>query len=147
MQSEPFDLSEQLPDIEFEIERFRADPTANPLPLSTSGKLEIFSQRIADFGYHDCQGHPMWFEKKEWLGNSLATTYPLHLISNQPTHRLHSQLDNAEMSQKNKIHGKEPVMINSKDASDRDIKNGDIVLLYNARGKVLAGAKISDNIG
>ena len=50
------------------------------------------------------------------------------------------------MSQKNKIHGKEPVMINSKDASDRDIKNGDIVLLYNARGKVLAGAKISDNI-
>ena len=55
-------------------------------------------------------------------------------------------LDNAEMSQKNKIHGKEPVMINSKDASDRDIKNGDIVLLYNARGKVLAGAKISDNI-
>ena len=50
------------------------------------------------------------------------------------------------MSQKNKIHGKEPVMINSKDALDRDIKNGDIVLLYNARGKVLAGARISDNV-
>jgi len=59
----------------------------------------------------------------------------LHLISNQPKYRLHSQLDNAEMSQNSKIHGKEPVMINSKDALDRDIKNGDIVLLYNARGK------------
>jgi biotin/methionine sulfoxide reductase len=70
----------------------------------------------------------------------------LHLISNQPKYRLHSQLDNAEMSQKNKIHGKEPVMINSKDALDRDIKNGDIVLLYNARGRVLAGARISDNV-
>ena len=50
------------------------------------------------------------------------------------------------MSQKSKIHGKEPVMINSKDAAERDIKNGDIVLLYNARGRVLAGAKISDNV-
>ena len=31
------------------------------------------------------------------------------------------------MSQKSKIHGKEPVMINSKDASERDIK---MVILF-----------------
>ena len=125
------------------FDKFRRDPSRFPLQ-TPSGKIEISSDTISSFQLPDCHSHPYWFEPYEWLGN--VDEYPLHLISNQPTHRLHSQLDNAEMSQKNKIHGKEPVMINSKDASDRDIKNGDIVLLYNARGKVLAGAKISDNI-
>ena len=70
----------------------------------------------------------------------------MHLISSQPKHRLHSQLDNGLDSQNSKINGREPVLINSNDALNRDIENGDIVLLYNARGKVLAGANISDNV-
>jgi len=122
---------------------FRKDP--NKFPLNTpSGKIEISSSTIANFELTDCFSHPYWFEPYEWLGN--ANKYPLHLISNQPKHRLHGQLDNAPSSLDSKINGKEPIMINSLDASNRDIKNGDIVMLYNARGKVLAGANISDNV-
>ena len=125
------------------FDKFRKDPAHFPLQ-TPSGKIEISSETIANFQLPDCYSHPYWFEPYEWLGN--VNEYPLHLISNQPTHRLHGQLDNAVESQKSKINGKEPVMINSKDAFDRDIKKGDIVMLYNARGRVLAGAKISDNV-
>ena len=125
------------------FDEFRKDPANFPLK-TPSGKIEISSETIANFQLSDCHSHPYWFEPYEWLGN--VDKYPLHLISNQPSHRLHGQLDNAEMSQNSKINGKEPVTINSIDALDRDIKNGDIVMLYNARGRVLAGASISDNV-
>src|SRR5262245_45161307 len=74
------------------LETFRADPEANPLQ-TPSGKIEIFSQTIADFGYPDCGAHPTWYDKREWLGSPLAKRFPLHLMSNQPRTRLHSQLD------------------------------------------------------
>ena len=70
----------------------------------------------------------------------------MHLISNQPEYRLHSQLDNAEYSIKNKIKNREPVLINIEDAKEKKIKNNDIVLIFNERGKVLAGARLTDKI-
>ena len=122
---------------------FRKDPINFPLN-TPSGKIEISSKTISDFQLSDCFSHPYWFEPYEWLGN--IDEYPLHLISNQPTHRLHSQLDNAANSQNSKIKGKEPVMINPSDALERDIQDGDIVMLFNKRGRVLAGANISDSV-
>ncbi len=47
--------------------RFRADPVAFPLG-TPSGRIEIYSERIASFGYDDCPGHPVWQEPAEWLG-------------------------------------------------------------------------------
>ena len=122
---------------------FRKDPINFPLK-TPSGKIEISSETISNFQLSDCFSHPYWFEPYEWLGN--IDEYPLHLISNQPTHRLHSQLDNAANSQNSKIKGKEPVMINPLDALERDIQDGDIVMLFNKRGRVLAGANISDSV-
>ena len=122
---------------------FRKDPINFPLK-TPSGKIEISSETISNFQLSDCFSHPYWFEPYEWLGN--IDEYPLHLISNQPTHRLHSQLDNAANSQNSKIKGKEPVMINPSDALERDIQDGDIVMLFNKRGRVLAGANISDSV-
>ena len=122
---------------------FRKDPVNFSLN-TPSGKIEISSETISNFQLSDCFSHPYWFEPYEWLGN--IDEYPLHLISNQPTHRLHSQLDNAANSQNSKINGKEPVMINTSDALKRNIKGGDIVMLFNKRGRVLAGANISDSV-
>ena len=122
---------------------FRKDPINFPLK-TPSGKIEISSETISNFQLSDCFSHPYWFEPYEWLGN--IDEYPLHLISNQPTHRLHSQLDNAANSQNSTIKGKEPVMINPSDALERDIQDGDIVMLFNKRGRVLAGANISDSV-
>src|SRR5882672_9337719 len=36
---------------------FRADPQRRPLK-TPSGRIEIFSERVASFGYDDCPGHP-----------------------------------------------------------------------------------------
>ncbi len=122
---------------------FRADPDANPLKTA-SGKIEIFSQSIDDFGYDDCPGHPTWLEPAEWLGSSIASDYPLHLLSNQPRARLHSQLDCATVSRATKIQGREPVWINTADAADRGIHDGVVVRIFNDRGALLAGAHVTE---
>ena len=126
------------------LEAFRADPTANPL-RTPSGRIEIFSETVASFGYADCPGHPAWLEPLEWLGQA-DTRYPLHLISNQPSTKLHSQLDHGGHSRKSKIHGREPVTLHPDDAAARNINDGDIVRLFNDRGACLSAAIISDTI-
>lgn len=54
--------------------------------------------------------------------------------------RLHSQLDDAEVSRRSKIAGHEPVVMNADDARSRNITDGDIVRVFNERGACLAGA-------
>jgi biotin/methionine sulfoxide reductase len=139
----PVDLRPQLPEGVHVLESFRADPENNPLN-TPSGKIEIFSQTISDFGYADCIGHPAWYEKREWLGGGLAERFPLHLLSNQPRTRLHSQLDQGVTSQESKIRGREPMRMNPRDADRRGIRDGDVVWVFNDRGAFLAGVSLSD---
>jgi len=125
------------------FKNFRDNPVKNPLN-TPSGKIEITSNIIKNYNLKDCKGHPTWIEPYEWLGNK--DNFPLHLISNQPEYRLHGQLDNADYSLKNKIKDREPVLINSADAKERNIENNDIVLIFNKRGRVFAGARLSDEV-
>jgi len=127
------------------LERFRADPVAAPLP-TPSGRLEIFSRTIAGFGEADCPGHPVWLEPEEWLGAPAAKQFPIQLIANQPATRLHSQLDFGRISLASKIKGREPITLNAMDAAERDIAEGDVVLVRNARGAFLAGARLSNDL-
>jgi biotin/methionine sulfoxide reductase len=127
------------------LEQFRADPVANPLK-TPSGLIEIFSAEIDSFGYADCPGHAQWMEPSEWLGSAKAQRYPLHLISDQPHTKLHSQLDHASLSRNNKVAGREPVTLHAQDAQQRGIHAGDVVRIWNDRGACLAGAVISDQI-
>ena len=54
------------------FEKFR-DESQSAIKLSTpSGRIEIFSEKIAGFGYDDCLGHPAWLEPAEWLGSAIA---------------------------------------------------------------------------
>jgi biotin/methionine sulfoxide reductase len=124
---------------------FRAEPTAKPLK-TPSGKIEIYSERIAGFGYDDCPGHPVWMEPLEWLGSDKAKAYPLHMISNQPAGKLHSQMDFAGESLHLKVKGREPVLIHPDDAKQRGIAHHDIVRVFNERGATLAAAVVSDGI-
>ncbi|HEU5276176.1 MAG TPA: molybdopterin-dependent oxidoreductase, partial [Xanthobacteraceae bacterium] len=71
---------------------FRADPEAHRLATPT-GRIELYSERIAAFGYDDCPPHPAWLEPAEWLGGAGGRGFPLHLVSSQPRSRLHSQMD------------------------------------------------------
>ena len=124
---------------------FRNDPDANEL-ATPSGKIEIFSERIAGFDYDDCPGHAVWQEPYEWLGARGAERFPLHVISNQPKTRLHSQLDLGKTAQDSKIQGREPALINPGDAAARGIAPGDVMRVFNDRGSCLAGAIVTDDI-
>jgi biotin/methionine sulfoxide reductase len=127
------------------LEAFRADPERHRL-RTPSGRIEIGSATIAGFAIPDFPGHAVWREPAEWLGSAKAGTYPLHLLSDQPARRLHSQLDASLYSQAGKIAGREPVDIHPDDAAARGISDGDIVELFNDRGRCLAGARLCTGI-
>lgn len=126
---------------------FRADPHANAL-ATPSGRLELASATIEGFGYHDCAGHPQWYEPYERLGGPgpEAARYGLHLVSNQPSVRLHSQYDHAPISQATKVAGREPIRIHPDAAAARGIVNGGVVRVFNDRGSCLAGVVVSDRV-
>ena len=126
------------------LKQFRDDPETYPLK-TPSGKIEIFSERVAAFGYQEAPGFPFWNEPKEWLGRP-ANDYRLHLISNQPANKLHSQLDHGRYSRIFKINGREPVLINPEDAVSRGIQDGALVRVYSPRGSCLCTAVLSEDI-
>jgi biotin/methionine sulfoxide reductase len=121
---------------------FRQNPSASPLP-TPSGKIEIFSETVENFGYDDCRGHPQWYPQRT---ETDAIRYPMHLVCNQPHQRLHSQLDYGDFSRSTKIKDREPARMNPVDAAARGISEGDIVRLFNDRGSCLAAAVISDKV-
>ena len=123
---------------------FFEDPDKNPLG-TPSGKIEIFSETIDSFNYEDCPGHPTWMEPAEWLG-AKEKAYPLHLISNQPKTKLHSQMDNGALSSSIKIKGHQPLEMNPDDAKSRGITQGDIVRVFNGRGSCLCGVNITTDV-
>lgn len=123
---------------------FIEDPILNALGTD-SGLIEIYSQKIASYNYDDCKAHPAWFEPIEWLGNA-SKKAPFHLLTSHPANRLHSQLCHTSLRDKYAVKGREPILINKKDAKKLDIKNGDIVRVFNDRGEILAGAVLSDDI-
>lgn len=125
------------------LQEFRADPLAHRL-ATPSGKIEIFSQTIASFQYDDCPGHPVWLEPLEWLGR--ADPGQLHMISNQPRNKLHSQLDHGPVSRADRAQGREPMTMHPHDAAARGLTEGQIVRVYNARGACYAQLRLSDEI-
>ncbi|WP_380178520.1 molybdopterin-dependent oxidoreductase [Kalamiella sp. sgz302252] len=120
---------------------FRKDPQRYPLP-TPSGKIEIFSQKIADFHYADCPGHPVWLAPQQ----QPDAGHPFWLIANQPETRLHSQFDFGDYSLSGKRGGREVCTLNPEDAMRLDIREGDVIQLENMRGIVLASARISDEV-
>ncbi len=125
------------------LKDFIESPAENPLE-TPSGKIELFSDKINSFNYSDCAGHPKWFEDKEYLGNARA--YKLHLLSNQPKFKLHSQLDNGKVAQYEKSRGRAIVEMNKADAEARRLTNKMMVRVFNDRGSCLAVVQISEKI-
>ncbi len=119
----------------------REDPEQFPLK-TPSGKIELFSETVASFGYDSCPGYARWMEPAEWLGSPLARKYPLHLVSPQPDGKLHSQMDHGRESRRFKVKGRTVIKMPAAAASARGIENGDIVRVFSARGECLAAALI-----
>jgi anaerobic selenocysteine-containing dehydrogenase len=138
---------------------FYDDPEANPLKTPT-GKLEFFSQRLADHFPDDKERppFPQWIEKgpshDERISSPRAKQYPLLFVSNHPRWRTHAENDDITWTREIrtcKVKGHdgymyEPVWIHPVDAAARGIKDGDIVKLINERGTVLGGAIVWERI-
>lgn len=123
---------------------FREDSEVSALG-TPSGFVEIYSRKIASYGYDDCKGHPIWMEKAERShGGPGSDKYPLWLQSAHPDKRLHSQMCESEALRSTyTIQGREPVYLNPEDAAARGVQHGDVVRVFNDRGQLLAGAYVS----
>ena len=127
------------------LSEFRADPQGKPLG-TPSGLIELVSETIGAYGYADCPAHPSWLEPYERLGTDAALKHPLHLVSNQPIGRLHSQYDHGEASQQQKHKGREVCRLNPSEAAARGLQEADVVRIYNDRGACLAAVHITDAV-
>lgn len=123
----------------------RESPEERPL-ATPSGRLELYSSRVAGFGYEDCPGQATWMEPAEWLGSPLAERFSLHLVSPQPDGKLHSQYDAGQESSRFKRHGRTVLWMHPADASSRGIDDGDIVEVWNDRGCCLAAAGLTADL-
>ena len=138
---------------------FYEDPEQWPMSTPT-GKLEFYSQRLADAFPDDDERPPVphWIEASEShderLSGQRAEKYPLLVVSNHPRWRVHAQLDDINWFREIetcKVKGPdgylyEPMWIHPVDAAARSIVNGDVVVCYNERGRVLLGAYVTERI-
>ncbi len=122
---------------------FYEDPEENPLNTE-SGKIELYCQTIADFDVPDCPPIPKFLEPVEYLGN--AKPGQVHVVSPHPYYRLHSQMANTKVRNEEHVQGRQHVLISVEDAEEQGIADGDLVELYNDRGTVICGARVTDKI-
>ncbi|UJF18055.1 molybdopterin-dependent oxidoreductase [Vibrio sp. SS-MA-C1-2] len=115
---------------------FRADPDRFPLKTA-SGKIEIYSQTIADFNYRDCPPFPQWMEPEEWALENKENGF--HLVTPHKSNQLHSQLADKTMYS-------EFVYIHPEDANYLSVNEGDKVLISNLRGAIVAVVKKTNKV-
>ncbi|KKN00004.1 hypothetical protein LCGC14_1142160 [marine sediment metagenome] len=121
-----------------EIEDLENNPFGTP-----SGKIEIFSQRIADINDPNNPPIPKYLSRWEDRNDPLTEKYPLQLLSPHPKNRVHSELFLVEWLKEVEPH---IAWINSIDAEPRGIKNGDELIVFNDRGKLTIKAWLTERI-
>ena len=146
------------------MRQFYENPENYPLDTPT-GKLEFWSEALAEHFPDDKERTPMarWiiggpaeegWTHDESLWGERCKTYPLLITANPARFRVHVQGDDIAWFREIetvKVKGAdgylyEPVWFAPEDAEARGIHNGDIVKVFNERGTVLFGARISERI-
>lgn len=115
------------------------------IPFDTpSGKIEIFSKTLYNLGRpEEIPGTPRHIFCAEGPEDRFKAKYPLQLIAYHTKKRCHSQHDQNKLLQE-----LDPtaLWINPADASERGIKTGDMVEIFNDRGIIRIPAKVTDRI-
>ncbi len=143
---------------------FYEDPENNPLDTPT-GKIEFWSQALADNFPDDKERQPMakwivggpksegWTHDETFWGER-CKDYTLLVTANPAKWRVHVQGDDIKWFREIetcKVKAKdgyfyEPIWMAPEDAKARGIEDGDIVKLFNERGTILFGARISERV-
>jgi anaerobic dimethyl sulfoxide reductase subunit A len=118
------------------------DPTNNPF-RTPSGKIEIYSERLAELNDSKLPPIPKYIETWENRNDPLIQRYPLQLITTHCRRRAHSQ--NETLPWLRELVPQE-LEINIADAEVRGIKTGDLVRAFNERGQVIMPARVSKRI-
>lgn len=146
-----YDIETQQPSLQLPLKLFSDDPVKNPIS-TPSGKIEIYSQRIVDFwGANNPAAPPIpkYMEPTESTKSTLATKYPLLWMNGGSKFGRHSQWNNMPLLRDDEqqfINGYKALLINTKDATDRGLKYGDAVRVFNDRGQILCSAKITERV-
>ena len=104
----------------------------NLFPSTPSGKIELKSQTLAD-RWGAAAILPDWRER--------VVSYPLMLISPASDKRISSTLGGLVTS-----HQVPPLLMNPKDAAQRDLRQGIEVRLWNERGEVILPLAVSEAV-
>ncbi len=123
-----------------------------------SGKIEFESSSLKKFDSSDEERPPLPRYIESWEGHHttrLYTKYPLQLISPHPRFSFHTHQDYKEawMNEikdhrvlKEDGHYYWIIRINTKDAERRQIKDRDLVKVFNDRGAVICATQITERI-
>ncbi len=126
------------PYIAFTEQIQKGKPFATP-----SGKIEIYSERLAELNDPEIPAIPRHIDPWEGPADPLAQKYPLQLVTAHSKQRVHSSHDNNPYPRAIQPH---QVWINAADAARRGIKDGDPVRVYNDRGAIILAAKVTGRI-
>ncbi|NVM44169.1 MAG: molybdopterin-dependent oxidoreductase [Candidatus Lokiarchaeota archaeon] len=120
------------------IDDIEKNPFATP-----SKKIEIYSDQIASWNNPLCPPIAKYIPTWENREDPLVEKYPLQMISPHPRQRVHSELYKIEWLMEAIPHR---MWINPVDAESRDIRNGDMCLVFNDRGTVAIEAFVTKRI-
>ncbi|PJE78078.1 Dimethyl sulfoxide reductase DmsA [invertebrate metagenome] len=132
-----------------EFRSFRENPESHPLG-TPSGKIEIYSQRLADIAGSWKLGKddiikPLPEYAPSWEGHQSALTekYPLQMFGFHFKARTHSTYGNVDLL---KDANRQELWLNPVDAQKRGIKDGALLKVWNNRGEIRIIAKVTERI-
>lgn len=118
------------------------DPENYPFP-TLSGKIEIYCEHLAEMNNPLIPPVPKYLSHDEHYDSPKAKEYPLQLLTVHNKRRTHSSLQNIPWLEEIEPHA---ALINSIDARDRGIENGDMIDIFNDRGRIRILARVTERI-
>lgn len=118
------------------------DPANNPFS-TPSGKIEIYSQQISDMNNPLIPPVAQYIEPWEGPRDPLRKKYPLQLLTNHWKGRANCQFANIPWL---KEHSPQALHINTIDADERGIQDGETVRVFNDRGETIIPAVVTERM-
>lgn len=118
------------------------DPANHPFP-TLSGKIEIDCEHLAEMQNPRIPSIPKYLGHPEHYDAPLAEKYPLQLLTAHSKIRIHSTLERVPWLQALERQG---AWINTRDARERNIRDGDRIDIFNDRGRIRTTAQVTERI-